>query len=119
MATLVQLAGSEAADIIDAPFTIIAALFALCRLWRYWAASRTYVACEVAARVGGSTRRREPGAAGSVPATASTAPVGTTSPESTSMMVATVSSMRRESRSISPAVRSILAIGVRSLQEAR
>jgi hypothetical protein len=35
MATPVQLAGSGAAHIIDAPFTIIAALFELCRLWRY------------------------------------------------------------------------------------
>jgi len=50
MDTLVQLAGSEPADFIDAPFTLIAGLFAVCWLWRYWAASRTYVAYQAAVR---------------------------------------------------------------------
>jgi hypothetical protein len=50
MTSLVLLAGSGTAGLIHAPFTAIAALFALCRLWRYWAASRTYVARDAEAR---------------------------------------------------------------------
>jgi len=50
MTSLVLLAGSGTVGIIDAPCTVIAALFAVCRLWRYWAASRTYVAREAEAR---------------------------------------------------------------------
>jgi hypothetical protein len=34
MTSLVLLAGSGTAGLIHAPFTAIAALFAMCRLWR-------------------------------------------------------------------------------------
>jgi hypothetical protein len=50
MTSLVLLAGSGTAGTVHAPFAVIAALFGVCRLWRYWAASRTYVARETEAR---------------------------------------------------------------------
>ncbi len=50
MTSLVLLAGSGPAVTARIPFTVIAALFGVCRLWRYWAASRTYVARETEAR---------------------------------------------------------------------
>ena len=50
MTTLVQLAAHEPIGIVVAPFIFIALLHRACALWRYWTASRTYVARHAAAR---------------------------------------------------------------------
>jgi hypothetical protein len=61
MATLVQLAAGEPIGIVVAPFILIALLHRVCALWRYWAASRTYVARHAAARADlGACRARGP-----------------------------------------------------------
>jgi hypothetical protein len=46
----VHLAGLGRASIVETAFAIISVLFALCRLWRCWAAARTYVAYQAALR---------------------------------------------------------------------